>query len=281
MNPKKGSYRLAAIIVIITTVILMPAGNFYGKENRKLPPLIQTTTLEGDYKALAGLELAVTPVLSGEDGERAFENILCSCVRIQTREHYGSGSIYKMLENEMIIVTNRHVLQDFDKDSYVTFFNGAAGFGEVFYISDRADVGFIRIPTASFPYEELLTFRNIRLRGKEDDEKGKGQEENLPVSGSEIFCVDMANHFTTPVMKRGELISASVYLDDFGTEMLYGNGSAEPGMSGSGVFDGFGNYLGMLTGATGQGEIAAVPADTVRVEYEKAKKTGLHKAEAG
>lgn len=272
MKLKKAIYRLAAKTAIITAVILSSVGDSYAKENRELPPLIQATTLEGDYKALAALELAVTPLLSEENPEQAFENILCSCVRIQTREHYGSGSIYKMRENEIIIVTNRHVLLDFDKDSYVTFFNGAAGFGEALYISDKADVGFIRIPTSSFPYEELLAFRNIRLEGKIREEGERGQYENQPLSGSRFFCVDMANNFEAPVMECGELISPSIYLEDFGTEMLYGRGGAAPGMSGSGVFDGFGNYLGMLTGANGQGEIAAVPAKMVRLEYEEAQK---------
>lgn len=253
MNLKKIRYRLVAII-LITSVILAPAGNIYGAEKKNLPRLIQTTTLEDDYRALALLELAVTPLLSEEDFQRAFENVLCSSVRIQTREHYGSGNIYKMLEDEIIIVTNRHVLQDWDEDSCVTFFNGAAGIGEILGISEEADVGFISIPTAGFPYSELLTFRNIRI-SKEKAER--------------FFCIDMANYFETPVIEYGEILSFSIYLEDFGMEMMYGQGSAAPGMSGSGLFDGFGNYLGMLTGATQQGEIAAVSGETVNREYEK------------
>ncbi len=263
--------RLAAGIITITIVIPTSAGNSYGKENKNLPTLIQATTLEEDYKALAKLELAVTPLLLEEDLERAFENVLCSCVRIQTREHYGSGSIYKMRENEIIIVTNRHVLEDFDDDSCVTFFNGAVGFGELLGTSDEADVGFISISTASFPWEELLAFRNVRLLDTEREggaQKGM-QQENRADESIRFFCPDMANYFETPVMKCGELSPQAVYLEDFGMEMLYGRGSAAPGMSGSGVFDGRGNYLGMLTGATGAGEIAAVPLEVVRREYEE------------
>ncbi len=253
--------RLAAGIITITIVIPTSAGNSYGKENKNLPTLIQATTLEEDYKALAKLELAVTPLLLEEDLERAFENVLCSCVRIQTREHYGSGSIYKMRENEIIIVTNRHVLEDFDDDSCVTFFNGAVGFGELLGTSDEADVGFISISTASFPWEELLAFRNVRLLDTEREggaQKGM-QQENRADESIRFFCPDMANYFETPVMKCGELSPQAVYLEDFGMEMLYGRG----------VFDGRGNYLGMLTGATGAGEIAAVPLEVVRREYEE------------
>lgn len=271
MNRKTMLCRLTAGIIIITIVIFTSAGNIYAKENENLPTLIQATTLEEDYRALAKLELAVTPLLLEEDWERAFENILCSCVRIQTREHYGSGSIYKMKENEIIIVTNRHVLEDFDDDSHVTFFNGAVGFGEILGTSDLADVGFISISTASFPWEELLVFRNVRPLDTERE--GGGQKGLWQGNGADesirFFCPDMANYFETPVMKSGELLPQAVYLEDFGMEMLYGTGSAAPGMSGSGVFDGCGNYLGMLTGATGAGEIAAVPLEVVRREYEE------------
>ena len=50
--------------------------------------------------------------------------------------------------------------------------------------------------------------------------------------------------------------------------MLYAKGETIPGMSGGGVFDAYGNYLGMLTGATLQNELAAVPAETITKEYE-------------
>ena len=63
------------------------------------------------------------------------------------------------------------------------------------------------------------------------------------------------------------MIEPLIYLEDFQREMLYGKGEVLPGMSGSGVFDGYGHYLGMLTGGTLQGEIAAVPAKTIYDEF--------------
>lgn len=86
-----------------------------------LPPLIQATTLESDYRTMARLGLAATSCSEQGDLRQAYENVLCSCVRIQIGEHYGSGSIYRMLEDEIIIVTNRHVLQYWSKDCFVTF----------------------------------------------------------------------------------------------------------------------------------------------------------------
>lgn len=219
-----------------------------------LPPLIQVTTPESDYKALAYLGLMNTPVVEEENAQQVFENVLCSCVRIQVEGHHGSGSIYRMLEDEIIIVTNRHVLQYWNEDSYVTFFNGAVGEGQLLGMAEDADVGFISVPTTDFTWQELMNYRNVR--------------QNLEfVTSDDFLSIDIATDIWNPEMFQGEVISPSVYLEDFETEMLYGKGYAKPGMSGGGVFDEYGYYLGMMTGGTLQDEIAAVPAETIIQEY--------------
>lgn len=252
---KRFCLLLMALLTGLTASGACKVRAYAAKEEMQLPPLIQTTTLESDYKAITGLSLAFTPLAPKEDLQQAYENILCSCVRIQVEGHYGSGSIYKMLENEIIIVTNRHVLQYWNEDSYVTFFDGAAMGGVLLGTSEEADVGFISVPAAAFTYEELLDYRNVRI------DEGK--------AGSKIFFVDMASDWKSPARIEGEVIEPLIYLEDFQREMLYGKGEAFPGMSGSGVFDGYGHYLGMLTGGTLQGEIAAVPAKTIYDEFRK------------
>lgn len=223
-----------------------------------LPPLIQATTLEEDYRAITNLGLAFTPLLQEEDFEQTFQNVLRSCVRLQANGHYGSGSIYLLREDEIIIVSNQHLLQYWDEESFVTLSNGAVESGTVTGISGEADVGFLSVPTQRFSWQELLELGNVRPL--------EDEAESLQ-SGSRLLLVDMASDAFRPVMKQGEIISPRTYLADFGMEMLYGTGDALPGMSGSGVFDGCGNYLGMLTGATMQGEIAAVPASVIEEEY--------------
>ena len=83
MNRKTMLCRLTAGIIIITIVIFVSAGNVYAKENENLPTLIQATTLEEDYRALAKLELAVTPLLLEEDWERAFDTSFPHLCRIE------------------------------------------------------------------------------------------------------------------------------------------------------------------------------------------------------
>ncbi len=245
------------------------------KEDPPLPTLIQATTLEDDYKALSHLGLLLTPRQEREDLRKAFENILCSCVLIQMGEHFGSGSIYRMLDDEIIIATNRHVLAYWNDDSYVTFFNGRVSSGTLLGVSREADVGFISIPVSGFTWEELLSLRGVRVvLGNEDrtesmDPLTNGNTTGAENPGSSFFMVDMVSEWDGPVMREGDVVSTSIYLEDLKAQMLYGNGTAVPGMSGCGVFDGYGDYLGMLTGGTAFGEVAAVPAAVVEGEYQR------------
>ena len=264
-NKKRGFCFLVLTVMLEAVLGGMEGSNAMAAEEGERRCLIQATSLEEDYRGAAKLGLLVTRRAVGGEVEEAFENVLCSCVRVKVEGHYGSGSIYKMLEDEVIIVTNRHVLQYWNEDSYVTFFNGRAAEGTLIGVSEEADLGFIGIPTAGFTYEELLTYRNIRVAQMLENEIAS---EKVPAEGSELFMVDIASKWNTPVMMEGQLISPLMYLEDFQTEMLYAKGEAISGMSGGGVFDAYGNYLGMLTGATLQNELAAVPAETITKEDE-------------
>lgn len=192
----------------------------------------------------------------GENREDVFQlsEVLGSCVRIQAEGHHGSGSIYQLLEDEIIIITNWHVLQYWNnEDSYVTFFNGAVGSGKVIAASKQADIGLLSIKTVFFAAEELEGLHAV------------SESDRILTRGDVIYMVDIASDVWQPQVYEGQVLEALRYLDEFGMEMLYGESLFKPGMSGCGVFDGEGNYVGMLTAGTDQNEIAAVPLDIVRL----------------
>jgi len=216
-------------------------------------------TKEND-QTLAG-QIVVQPVKEQTgSGQFPFENIQGCCVRVQTDGHHGSGIIYQMTEDEIVIATNRHVLQYWNEDSYVTFFNGAVGNGRAIALSEKTDLGFISV------YTSFLTEEEREGLVKAD------QKKELPGAGTKIYMVDMASDVWNPVIYEGEVLESKRYLEDFGMEMLYGEAASKPGMSGTGVFDAKGCFLGMLTGGTDANEIAAVPAAVLEEEYERLKK---------
>lgn len=174
-------------------------------------------------------------------------DVLGSCVRIQAEEHHGSGSIYQILEDEIIIVTNYHVLQYWNEDSYVTFFNGTVSNGRIITVSEQADVGFLSVKTGFLEDKELEGLHAVEV------------SEHVLTRGDVLYMVDIASDVWQPEVYEGQVLEPCKYLDEFGMEMLYGESLFKPGMSGSGIFDGEGKYVGMLTAGTDQNEIAAVP----------------------
>ena len=207
------------------------------------------------------------PVLTQENQEKAYENMLGSAVCIRGSSYCGSGSIFEIKKDEIIIVTNRHVAEYFDEKSYVTFFYGGECVGSVIGCSDTADIGFISVDPDGLKKQEKKQLREIG--------KNRKAYENLN-KNSCFFIVDITGDISNPEIYRGAVVEKEKFLPDYGTEMLYGDGTAVPGMSGSGIFDYYGNYIGTLSGATDRYEIAGVPLTTVLAEYEKIKNPGSH-----
>jgi len=195
------------------------------------------------------------------DIEAAYEKVLSGCVRIQTDGYYGSGNVFDVTEEEIIVITNKHVLQNFDENSCVLFRDRMSVQAEVLGVSDYYDVGFLRIQRVDFK-DTGATYQCVCT----DLSRYEKLERN-----DAFFMVDVATDMDNPQMYMGEIIEKEKYLPDYHTEMLYGDAYARPGMSGAGLFDGYGNYIGILSGGTDYVEIAAVGIDKILEEYEKIK----------
>lgn len=202
-------------------------------------------------------------VLLQEDEEQAFSNVLCSCVRIQGKGYYGSGTIYRITDEQLIIVTNRHVLKHFEQESYVTFFDGKDVKGEVLFLSDDYDLGFLAVEKAAFSEEELTAYGQAVCNMDVYHELKKNDC---------FFMVDAATDIKNPKKHSGEVMSPYKYLEDYRQEMFYGDAYAIEGMSGCGIFDERGYYLALLSGGTPYNEIAAVPLDVIEKEFLKIRR---------
>lgn len=257
---KKRKWKKALLLPLLCLLVVLP-GKEAAAAEEALPPLIQATTLEEDYRIRLRLNLTGTPRVPEADRQEAFEKVLSSCVRIQVEGHYGSGSIYKMTEQEVVIATNRHVLQYWNEDSYVTFMNGASVPGRLLGVSDTADVGFVAVSVQEIGYELIWFLHTVRCM--EPGETGALEQ------GDAYFAVNMSSRGQAPVCCEGVVVEPQIWLDAFQMPMLLGKGEAVPGMSGGGIFDLHGSYLGMVTGGTEEGITAAVPVDAVAAAYEE------------
>ena len=246
-------------------------------------PLIQATNVIEEYKSLETLgfldtgrcenRLSETDVNQSEyttllqrlHRENAYEKARACIVQINMGAYYGSGVIWDLQDENIIIVSNKHLLQN-GQNGLVTFGNGVSTEGTVLGVSDTLDIGFMEVPLVSLEREDWLSLRFA-------DKNVENYELLLP--GDEIFVIGSATG-TGQDYYEGTVGNVSYYFPEFEADMLYGYCEAVPGMSGGGTFDKEGHFIGMLTAGTENGEIASLPLKTMMEEYEKLLKYPLN-----
>lgn len=271
MAKERKVYKISSVIIILLWVMsqLLPQSKqssllpqtIQAKELSLPPHLIQSVTGQDFYEGMLALDLSHCSVLARKDREKAFENVRDSVVRIDMGNAYGSGVIFRLTEDGAIIATNRHVL-DYWRDE-----EGVIRFSQGFYVSaqdlgsaEDCDVGFLKVESSELGIETLLTLRNVPV----DEEVWK----SLSV-GDEAFCLGADREADGLVYQEAAVAEKEMYIDAFGGEMLYLHGFAKEGMSGGGIFDGYGHLIGLLAGGTWRGEVAGVPVDQVLSAYRE------------
>lgn len=173
---------------------------------------------------------------------------------------YGSGVIFRMTADAVIIATNRHVLEYWDEASGVVWFpQGYFVDAAVIGSASKSDVGFLRVEGSELGYDALMRLRSVWM-----DEDFESRQEQI-----KGFCVGADRREQEPVFYEAVLEKDVRYIELFQEEMLYGHGFGREGMSGGGIFDDHGRLLGLLAGGTYQNEIAGVPADSVMEAYRE------------
>ena len=231
-------------------------------EKRQTPHLIQTVTEKDLFEGQLALGFLESPVLTQGDCAAAYENVKNCIVRIHMGNAYGSGVVFRMTPECVIIVTNKHVLSYWDDAvSYVQFPQGYFTGARVLGMADEHDVGFLSVDNGEFDFGDLERLRYVRW----DMERYQKMQ-----AGDAIFCTgagDAAEADGTDSFYQGSVGDMALYIDDFGEYMIFAYGYAREGMSGGGTFDSYGNFIGMISGATVSGETASVPLPTILEAY--------------
>lgn len=246
------------VFVLIAAITGMPLSAQASES--QMPHLIQTVTEQDIYEGMLALDLFKTPVLETEDCAKAYENVKSCVVRVQMGNAHGSGIIWEITSEKIIVATNKHVLEYWrDEDSYVYFEQGHYADAAIIGVSEKCDVGFLGIDTYQFSYEELEQFRTARI---DEEIYAKLRQ------GDEMFSVDSASDAEEASYFEATVGDTHMYIDYFDAYMLYGYGFAKEGMSGGGTFDGHGYLIGMTTGGTYQNETAGIPLPDIVEAYE-------------
>lgn len=225
------------------------------------PHLIQTVTQQDIYEGMVALGMLQCPVLETSDCEKAFENVKECVVRVNMGNAYGSGILWELTTDRVVIATNRHVLEYWQAaDSYLLFPQGYYLEAEILGVSEQYDVGFLAVDSGQFTYEALKELRSVAARQEVYERLRQGDE---------MFCVGAGPEAGEMLFHEAKLEDRARYIADFGAEMLYGYGFARTGMSGGGMFDGYGYLIGMVTGGTVHNEVAGVPLPAIAAAYRE------------
>ncbi len=238
----------------------------------------QESTLDEQDSGLE-TQIAQTDILTKADADAAFNNVRYSAVQVHNGETYGGGTVWDATDSTIIIITNRHVMENAQETTYVIFYGNIAADAKLLYESEDPDVAFLSVNKADLDVDELSL---IRMVNKDDDsfDKLKAEDEIFCIHSDKISkeqceygfgedmvtAVGVANSYN-----EGLLVGTNEYIESLDAYMIYGYAYAERGMSGSGVFDIYGNYIGMLTGGTGDDEIVCVRLPDIEKAYLEAR----------
>ncbi len=225
------------------------------------PHLIQTVTERDIFEGLLALGLLEAPVLEESDCALSYENVKNCIVRIHMGNAYGSGVVFRITPEHIIIVTNKHVLSYWEETiSFVQFPQGCFTEAEVLGVVQEHDIGFLAVDNREFDYQELESLQYVHW----DMERYREMR-----AGDEIFCTGAGDEAEAGSLYQGSVGDMNYYIDDFEEYMILGYGYAKEGMSGGGTFDSYGNFIGMISGATMSGETASVPLPEIVKAYEE------------
>ncbi|MCD8039055.1 MAG: serine protease [Lachnospiraceae bacterium] len=184
-----------------------------------------------------------------------------SVVKVEVNTSVGSGLIWEISDDGIVIASNRHLLMK-DVKAGITFCNGEAADAEIIGYSQQYDVGFLKVDGSDVTKNIL---RHIYEAVPTEDEYTAG----IPVLQIAADLTGVGDNFST-----GSILEIA-YEPVFNTNVIRTQCYSKAGMSGGGVFDAGGRLLGMLSGgevaddaAVREAEVSlSLPAALISEEY--------------
>ena len=180
-----------------------------------------------------------------KNGKRAvLEN---NVVLIKNDNLQGSGVLYRSVGDSVIFVTAAHVVSNAQK--VIVQENKT----DRIHLVEGLDLVFLVI-------DEIKLSADLKTLADENAAAADQVQDQLVLKG-----YDASGAWLEVDGMRTE---SWIYVEDFGCHMMIGKAEAVPGMSGGGVFDQNGNFLGIICGIDEEGNVAILPASVIASEYE-------------
>lgn len=179
-------------------------------------------------------------------------------VQIQAGDVLGSGVIYELREDAAVILTAAHVVENAGSAVLVTFCDGGAAEGGTVLCSELADLAVVKVNLEGIPEENRANYFCVTTDKESFDALQAGDG-----------CIAMGcRTAAASEAYQGIILDNWIYMEDYGQYMIWVQAEGRAGMSGGGLFDLQGHFLGILSGKSDDGELAAVPLSLILTELD-------------
>ncbi len=265
-------------ILTITSLIavssVMVHRTFRGKDGLATASCVSERTAVKMDRA-AGLNVTGTGELNAEDirMQIVYQLARRSIVKVIVKDSAGSGTIWK-IEDGIVIVSNKHLLKK-DVQAEIVFGNGTTATADVIGYSGQYDIGFVRIQegaVADSVLRDIYEAVPLLYEAGSEEEKAAFEAGYLRKQVLQVGAVMDQNAVN---ISTGNVVGLA-FVPLFNTNVLVTECFSRAGMSGGGVFDEGGRFLGMISGGevpedaeVREAEITySIPPSLIEAEYE-------------
>lgn len=169
-----------------------------------------------------------------------YDSATKAMVFITNQDQGGNGSIYKIEEDRLIIVTTYHLVQD--SDTVMIYLPDQSIWqGEVLLVNKEHDVGFVTVDMEQVSAETLEQIDYVRYHEKTFDKLETGDY-------MEYRYLEWNGGHVSSTSQKGSIGHMNWYIEDFDDYFIYNYCDVEPGMSGCAAVAEDGSYIGMMIG---------------------------------
>ena len=241
----------------------------------ELQALINQNGIDLNTDAVIGVKNAYDIGYLKEDNITAAQKAMLPCfahVRNDALDSFGSGFIIEITNEFVTVATNHHVINN-DLIVDVTFYDGKRYSGSVVASDAKRDIAFIRIPIdgasshSSISSADVQKLRTVHINKSYWD--SLSDDCRLTIGYS---CIDenanIWNNNIGYIIEKEAIRDWNEFKDVNETIVSF---PAVPGTSGSAIFDGHGQLIGMMRGYTdypGYTETVVVPLNELLKYFE-------------
>lgn len=172
--------------------------------------------------------------------QEKYDSATKAMVYITNLDQGGNGSIYKIEDDRLVIVTTYHLVQD--SDTVMIYLPDQSIFqGEVLLVNKEHDVGFVTVDMEQVSEETLEQIDYVRFDEKTFDKLQTGDY-------MEYRYLEWNGGHVSSTTSEGSIGHMNWYIEDFDDYFIYNYCDVEPGMSGCAAVAEDGSYIGMMIG---------------------------------